>query len=125
MRIPSFQLLVGTGLHHDPAGPPAFPLIRHLNVASRYLPHQPQEVTEADVHATAVALLEAAQQLEGDIDAQQIQKSNQESEGRSQLRKYFLKRNYSGMTPSKFSGKQQDWRYSLVCVVSAYCCTFA
>lgn len=68
----------------------------NLCYKSRYLPDEPMEVSEADIHATAVALLEAAQQLEADADAMQIQAANQIPGSSKPLRKYFLKRNYSG-----------------------------
>lgn len=68
----------------------------NLCYASRYLPEQWRGICEIDVHATAVALLEAAQQLEADSDARQIQEANQEAGSSRPLRKYFVKRNYSG-----------------------------
>ena len=68
----------------------------NLCYASRYLPEQSRGISETDIHATAVALLEAAQQLEADSDARQIQAANQDAGGSSAVRKYFLKRNYSG-----------------------------
>ena len=68
----------------------------NLCYSSRYL-NETLEVTEADIHATAVALLVAAQQLEADSDAAQIQEANQEADSTQPVRKYFLKRNYSGM----------------------------
>lgn len=52
-------------------------------------------VQPEDIRATAAALLRAVQEMEHDSDAQSIQVTNQEP-GRKPLRKYFIKRNYSG-----------------------------
>lgn len=70
----------------------------NLCYQSRYLSDEPVHIREEDIHATAVALLEAAQQLEGDADARQIQKANAGTGSSHPVRKYFLKRNYSGKT---------------------------
>ena len=70
--------------------------LSNLCYSSRYL-NETVEVAEADIRATAVALLVAAQQLEADSDAAQIQEANQEADSTQPVRKYFLKRNYSGM----------------------------
>ena len=68
----------------------------NLCFSSRYLGGS-IEVAEVDICATAVALLVAAQQVEADSDAAQIQEANQNAESTHLVRKYFLKRNYSGM----------------------------
>lgn len=61
---------------------------------ARYKQEQPAVAPE-HVHATALALLQAAQSLESDPEAQKIQQSNQNADGDS-ARRYFLKRNYAG-----------------------------
>ena len=61
---------------------------------ARYF-RQPVTVQPEDIRATAAALLRAVQEMEHDSDAQSIQVTNQEP-GRKPLRKYFIKRNYSG-----------------------------
>ena len=66
-----------------------------LCYSSRYLQQQ-LVITSEDIRATAAALLEAVRQLEFDSDAQTIQQTNQEN-GRKPLRKFFIKRNYSGI----------------------------
>ena len=71
-----------------------YPTQHDFCYTARYL-QQPQTVSREDVHATAAALLRALQELEVDSDAQSIQKTNQESSGKP-VRKYFIKRNYSG-----------------------------
>lgn len=67
---------------------------RDLCYSSRYLQQQ-LVVSGEDIRATAAALLEAVQQLEFESDAQTIQQTNQEGGGKP-LRKFFIKRNYSG-----------------------------
>jgi len=66
-----------------------------LCYSSRYLQQQ-LVITSEDIRATAAALLEAVRQLEFDSDAQTIQQTYQEN-GRKPLRKFFIKRNYSGI----------------------------
>ena len=83
---------------HIPSVPVTVPV--HMSVqsnlcySSRYL-QQDLVVRGSDIKATASALLEAAQQLESDSDAQTIQGTNQDSSGKP-VRKFFIKRNYSG-----------------------------
>ena len=72
-----------------------FPTQHDFCYTARYL-QQLQTVPQDDVHATAAALLHAVQELEADKDAQSIQETNQDSGGRP-VRKYFIKRNYSGV----------------------------
>ena len=67
----------------------------NLCYSSRYLQQQ-LVVTGEDIRATAAALLEAVRQLELDSEAQTIQQTNQDNE-RKPLRKFFIKRNYSGI----------------------------
>ena len=74
--------------------PVDYPTQHDFCYTARYL-QQPQTVSQEDVHATAAALLHALQELEDDRDAQNIQETNQES-GSRPVRKYFIKRNYSG-----------------------------
>lgn len=71
-----------------------YPTQHDFCYTGRYL-QQLQTVSREDVHATAAALLHALQELEVDSDAQGIQETNQESGGKP-VRKYFIKRNYSG-----------------------------
>ena len=84
---------------HIPSIPviiPVYGSIQHdLCYAARYLQQQPV-VPEEAIRATAAALLEAVQQLEADAEAHTIQQTNQEKGGKP-LRKYFVKRNYSGL----------------------------
>ena len=75
-----------------------FPTQHDFCYTARYL-QQPQTVLQEDVHATAAALLHAVQELEADKDAQSIQETNQENGGKA-VRKYFIKRNYSGVQHS-------------------------
>lgn len=70
------------------------PILHDFCYTARYL-RQPKTVSQEDVHATAAALLHAVQELEDDRDAHSIQETNQDSGGRP-VRKYFMKRNYSG-----------------------------
>ena len=83
---------------HIPSVPVTIPVnesVQHnLCYSSRYLRQQLVTAGE-DITATAAALLEAVQQLELDSDAQTIQQTNQEI-GAKPLRKFFIKRNYSG-----------------------------
>ena len=83
---------------HIPSIPVTIPVATstqmNLCYSSRYLQQQ-LVVTGEDIRATAAALLEAVRQLELDSDAQTIQQTNQESGGKA-LRKFFIKRNYSG-----------------------------
>ena len=67
-------------------------VLAQLCYAARYSEDQPAIATE-HVRATALSLLHAAQQLEADLEAQQIQLSNQVNGTSS--RKFFLKRNYA------------------------------
>ena len=66
-----------------------------LCYSSKYLQQQ-REITNEDIRATAAALVDAVRQLEFDSDAQIIQQTNQEN-GRKPMRKFFIKRNYSGV----------------------------
>ena len=52
-------------------------------------------VSPEDTRATAAALLRAVQELEADAEARGIQMTNQ-ARGKQSVRKYFIKRNYSG-----------------------------
>ncbi len=83
---------------HIPSIPVTIPVAMstqlNLCYSSRYSQQQ-LVVTGEDIRATAAALLEAVRQLELDSDAQTIQQTNQESGGKP-LRKFFIKRNYSG-----------------------------
>lgn len=74
--------------------PVDYPTQHEFCYTARYL-RQPQTVSPEDVRAIVAALLHAVQELEPDTDAQSIQETNQESGGRL-VRKYFIKRNYSG-----------------------------
>ena len=65
-----------------------------LCFSARYWP-EPAAISPEDIRATAAILLHAVKQMEADKDAQSIQQANQGSSGRP-LRKYFIKRNYSG-----------------------------
>ena len=88
----------GSRFSHIPSIPVTIPVdlaTQHdFCYTARYL-QQPQTVSPKDVRNTAAALLHAVQELEPDEDAQSIQETNQESSGRP-VRKYFVKRNYSG-----------------------------
>jgi len=83
---------------HIPSIPVTIPMAlstqMNLCYSSRYSQQQ-LVVTGQDIRATAAALLEVVRQLELDSDAQMIQQTNQESSGKA-LRKFFIKRNYSG-----------------------------
>ncbi len=87
-----------TRFPHIPSLPVTFPVsfsaLRQLCYSSRYQQQQ-LVVSGEDIQATAVTLLEAVQQLEADTDAKYIQQTNQEGGGKP-LRKFFIKRNYSG-----------------------------
>ena len=71
-----------------------------LCYSSRYLQQQ-LKITNEDIRATAAALLDAVRQLEFDSDAQTIQQTNQEN-GWKPMRKFFIKRNYSGVVWQDF-----------------------
>lgn len=66
----------------------------HLCYTARYST-APAQVSPEDIRATASSLLRAVKQLEPDQDAQSMQHALQEKDGRP-LRKYYIKRNYSG-----------------------------
>ncbi len=83
---------------HIPSIPVTVPVARPTQMNLCYSSQYSQQqlvVTGHDIRATAAALLEAVRQLELDSDAQTIQQTNQESGGKP-LRKFFIKRNYSG-----------------------------
>lgn len=97
-----------THYHQDPSSrfshipsipvsiPVHYPTQLEFCYTARYLQQQQQQtVSEEDVRATAAALLHAVQELELDRDGRSIQETNQKSGGRP-VRKYFIKRNYSG-----------------------------
>ena len=84
---------------HIPSIPVTVPVNQSVQgglcYSSRYLGQQSVIVNDDDIRATAAALLEAVQQLESDSDAQTIQETNQ-GDGGKPVRKFFIKRNYSG-----------------------------
>lgn len=85
---------------HVPSIPVSIPVDYHTQLeicyTARYKHSQQQQtLSQEDVRNTAAALLQAVQELELDTDAHSIQQSNQESKGRP-VRKYVIKRNYSG-----------------------------
>lgn len=113
---------------HIPSIPVTIPVAMSTQMklcySSRYLQRQ-LVVTGEDIRATAAALLEAVRQLELDSDAQTVQQTNQESSGKP-LRKFFIKRNYSGtawQAACNFSGtvgklyKHQAWQLHFVTVL--------
>ena len=67
-----------------------------LCFSSRYLREEAVLISGDDIRALAAALLAAVRELEPDSDAQTIQQTNQENESKP-IRKYFIKRNYSGV----------------------------
>lgn len=85
---------------HVPSVPVSIPVDHHTQLdicyTARYEHSQQQQtLSQEDVRKTAAVLLHAVQELEFDADAHSIQQTNQQSKGRL-VRKYVIKRNYSG-----------------------------
>ena len=84
-------------------------VLADLCYSTRY--HRPEDqpaIAREHVHATALALLHAAHNLESDPDAHRIQQHNQVGIGSK--RKYFVKRNYAGidnMLETSISNKRE------------------
>ena len=111
---------------HVPSEPVSVPVDyqtqRGICYTARYS-QELQTISQEDVRNTAAALLHAVQELERDRDAQNIQKTNQESKGKP-VRKYVIKRNYSGKQnslcnclPSLIGGALRLYDTSWTCAV--------